>query len=100
MIRKMLHYRFSDIVLSIILSCYWFIGHIIKVSIFAMSACTGLFQPMLFPVILQIIAPLQIVSANHLNNISRAELFSFITAASVFLHSPLRRIEYIHSITC
>ena len=57
-------------------------------------------RPWLFAVILRIIAPLQIVLVTHLNNTSRAGLFSFITAASVFLHSPLRWIQSIHSITC
>ena len=52
-----------------------------------------------FAVILRIIAPLQIVSVNPLNNTSRALLFSFVTAASVLLHSQLRQIESIHSIT-
>jgi len=48
MIRNMLHYSFSDIVLSIIQLCYWFIWHIIKVCIFAMPTCTGLFRSMCY----------------------------------------------------
>ena len=62
MTRIMLHYSFADGVAFIIRFCHQFIYNIVKVSIFAMQTCTGLFQ-----LILCAVKPFQIISVINLN---------------------------------